>query len=427
MSDTLARICADKWQHIARQKALRSTSQLEAAARAAPPPRGFAAALAKAVAEGRYALIAELKKASPSKGLIRADFDPPSLARAYQAGGAACLSVLTDAPYFQGEDGFLAIARDAVSLPVLRKDFMLDPYQVVEARALGADCILLIMAALADDQAAELEDAARTVDMDVLVEVHDEAELERALRLNARLIGINNRNLKSLKVDLATAERLAPLVPPDREVVCESGLESEADLARMAAIGVRRFLVGESLMRKPNVEAATRALLGKGAGAASAPRLTHFDAEGRAHMVDVSTKAVTERTATAAASVYMQSATLARIMAGDIKKGDVLAVARLAGIMAAKRTPELIPLCHPLALNAVSVDLSCDAARNAVDIVATCRITARTGVEMEALTAASVAALTVYDMCKAIDRGMRISDLRLLHKAGGKSGEFRGS
>lgn len=423
MSDTLARICADKWQHIEHRRALRPLSGLLADAKRASAPRGFADALSRRAAGRGLALIAELKKASPSKGLIRAAFDPPGLARAYEAGGAACLSVLTDTPYFQGEDRFLALAREAVALPVLRKDFMLDPYQVVEARALGADCILLIMAALADDQAAELEAAATELGMDVLVEVHDEAELERALRLKARLIGINNRDLKTLSVDLATSERLAPRVPAGRDVVCESGLETHEDLLRMATIGVRRFLVGEALMRQADVTAATRALLGEGAPPSG--ELTHFDAEGRALMVDVSAKATTERTATAKASVLMQPETLKRIMEGGIKKGDVLAVARLAGIMAAKKTPELIPLCHPLALDAVTLDLSCDSARNAVDIVATCKITARTGVEMEALTAASVAALTVYDMCKAIDRGMRIVDLRLVHKAGGKSGEFQ--
>ena len=423
MSDTLARICADKWQHIQRQKAVRPLAAMLAEAKAASPPRGFGAALARRAAGNGLALIAEIKKASPSKGLIRADFDPPALARAYEAGGAACLSVLTDAPYFQGDDRFLALARDAVALPVLRKDFMLDPYQVMEARALGTDCILLIMAALADDQADELEAAALELGMDVLVEVHDDAELDRALKRKARLIGINNRDLKTLKVDLTISERLAPRVPKDRDVVCESGLERHDDLVRMAAIGVRRFLVGESLMRQPDVTAATHALLG--AGTPTSDGLSHFDAEGRALMVDVSTKSTTERTATAAASVLMQAETLKRIMEGGIKKGDVLSVARLAGIMAAKKTPELIPLCHPLALDAVTLDLTCDPARNAVDIVATCKITARTGVEMEALTAASVAALTVYDMCKAIDRGMRITDLRLVHKAGGKSGEFR--
>jgi indole-3-glycerol phosphate synthase len=425
MSDALARICADKWRLIAKRKAERPVAEVEAAAKAASPPRGFAAALSRAATNG-YALIAELKKASPSKGLIRAEFDPSSLARAYEAGGATCLSVLTDAPYFQGDNAHLVAARAAVALPVLRKDFILDPYQVVEARALGADCILLIMAALADDQAAELEAAATALGMDVLVEVHDEAELTRALKLKVRLIGINNRDLKTLKVELATTERLAPLVPKESDVVCESGLEQPGDLARMARIGVRRFLVGEALMRQPDVTAATRALLARPEAAMlTTGGFTHFDSEGRALMVDVSDKAVTERTATAGASVIMLPETLRQIMAGGIKKGDVLAVARLAGIMAAKRTADLIPLCHPLALTAVTLELDCDPKRNAVHIVATCKLTGRTGVEMEALTAASVAALTVYDMCKAIDRGMRITDLRLLHKAGGKSGEFR--
>jgi cyclic pyranopterin phosphate synthase len=262
--------------------------------------------------------------------------------------------------------------------------------------------------------------------MDVLIEVHDEAELTRALKLKVRLIGINNRDLKTLKVELATTERLAPLVPKESDVVCESGLEQPGDLARMARIGVRRFLVGEALMRQPDVTAATRALLARPEAAMlTTGGFTHFDSEGRALMVDVSDKAVTERTATAGASVIMLPETLRQIMAGGIKKGDVLAVARLAGIMAAKRTADLIPLCHPLALTAVTLELDCDPKRNAVHIVATCKLTGRTGVEMEALTAASVAALTVYDMCKAIDRGMRITDLRLLHKAGGKSGEFR--
>jgi indole-3-glycerol phosphate synthase len=430
MSDALARICAEKWQHVARQRARRPFATVEAAARAAPPPRDFAGALDAAVAAGGFGLIAELKKASPSRGLIRAEFDPTALARAYAAGGAACLSVLTDTPYFQGTDADLGAARAAVALPVLRKDFMLDPYQVLEARALGADCILLIMAALADDQAAELEAQAVALGMAVLVEVHDEAELERALRLRTRLLGINNRNLKTLTVDLATTERLAALAPPGRTLVCESGLERHADLVRMAACGVRRFLVGEALMRAADVAAATRALLGDGAPAL-APKaagvLSHLDAEGRARMVDVSGKEITERTASAGATVLMQPATLARIIEGGIAKGDVLAVARLAGIMAAKRTPELIPLCHPLGLDAVSVELSPDRARGALEIVATCRLNGRTGVEMEALTAAAIAALTVYDMCKAIDRAMRITDLRLLHKAGGRSGEFRGA
>ena len=260
MSDTLKRICQDKRAHVAARKAAMPLASVEEAARAATPPRGFLAALARAVVDG-YGLIAEIKRASPSKGLIRADFDPPQLARAYAAGGATCLSVLTDVPYFQGQDAFLTAARDAVSLPALRKDFMLDPYQIVESRALGADCILLIMAALEDAQARELASAAEGLGMDVLVEVHDEAELDRAIALGARLLGINNRNLKTLKVDVATTERLAPRVPNDRLIVCESGLKTPADLARMAKIGARCFLVGESLMAQEDVAAATRALL----------------------------------------------------------------------------------------------------------------------------------------------------------------------
>ena len=260
MSDVLARICDDKRTEVARRKRERPLSMLEGAVRAAAPPRGFAARLTAAAATG-YGLVAEIKRASPSKGLIRADFDPATLARAYESGGATCLSVLTDTPYFQGADDHLAAARAAVSLPVLRKDFMLDPYQVVESRAIGADCILLIMAALEDGQAAALAAAARDLCMGILVEVHDEAELERAARLEPGLLGINNRNLKTLTVDLATAERLAPLAPATRHIVCESGLRAPSDLARMARAGMRSFLIGESLMSHDDVEAATRALL----------------------------------------------------------------------------------------------------------------------------------------------------------------------
>ncbi len=261
MNDVLARICADKRQHVARRKAARPLATIEAEARAQAAPRGFARRLEAAAAAAGYGLVCEIKKASPSKGLIRADFDPPSLARAYRAGGATCLSVLTDTPYFQGEDVHLAAARAAVPLPALRKDFMLDPYQIAEARALGADCVLLIMAALTDGEARSLEDTARAYGMDVLVEVHDDAELDRALALKARLIGINNRNLKTLAVDVATTERLAPRVPKDRVVVCESGLKTHDDLIRMARAGARCFLVGESLMAQADVTAATRALL----------------------------------------------------------------------------------------------------------------------------------------------------------------------
>jgi indole-3-glycerol phosphate synthase len=261
MIDVLSRICAEKRREVSRRRAAQALAEIEAAAREAPPPRGFIQRLRAARAEGRYGLIAEIKKASPSKGLIRQDFDPPALARAYQAGGATCLSVLTDGPFFQGTDEHLREARAAVELPVLRKDFTLDPYQVAEARALGADCVLLILAALADDEARALEAAAHGWGMDVLIEVHDDAELERALRLESPLIGINNRNLKTLEVDLATTEKLAAKLPADRLAVSESGLYTPEDLARMARAGVGCCLVGESLMRQDDVRVATEALL----------------------------------------------------------------------------------------------------------------------------------------------------------------------
>lgn len=262
MTDVLERICADKRRHIAQRKRQRSEQALLRDARTQSPPRGFRKCLSGRIDRAGVALIAEIKKASPSKGLIRAAFDPPALAKAYQDAGAACLSVLTDGPYFQGRDRDLVDARAAVALPVLRKDFMLDPYQVVEARAIGADCILVIMAALDDQEAAALEAAALDLGMDVLIEVHDRAELERALHLRSPLIGINNRNLKTLTVDLATTENLAAITPSDRELVCESGLRTAEDLVRMAGAGARRFLIGESLMRQADVHGATRALLG---------------------------------------------------------------------------------------------------------------------------------------------------------------------
>lgn len=262
MTDILAQIAEYKRVDVAGRKAARPQAQVEAAAASATPPRGFVTALSAKASPGHLALIAEIKKASPSKGLIRADFDPPALARAYAEGGAACLSVLTDGPSFQGDDAYLVAARAAVTLPCLRKDFLVDPWQVAESRALGADAILVILAMVDDILAAELLSEAARLGMDALVEVHDEVEMDRAGQLGARLVGVNNRDLRTFVTDLAVTERLAAQRPENAQLVTESGIFTRADAERLSHSGAVAMLVGESLMRQPDVTAATRDLLG---------------------------------------------------------------------------------------------------------------------------------------------------------------------
>ena len=263
MPDVLARICSDTMEEVQeRRRAIPMEMLRRRILEAHSPPRGFAAALKDAVAAGRCGLIAEVKKASPSGGLIRPDFDPAAIARAYEHAGATCLSVLTNGPHFQGDAAHLRAARLAITLPVLRKDFMLDPWQIYESRAMGADCVLIIMAAVSNARAVEMEGIARELEMDVLVEVHDRAELDRALGLQTPLIGVNNRNLRTMQTDLQTTEELAPFVPPDHLLITESGIRNADDVHRLGHLGAQCLLVGESLLRQPDLERAVHALLG---------------------------------------------------------------------------------------------------------------------------------------------------------------------
>lgn len=555
MQNMLDRIIAHKAREVENAKVNLPISEIEVQARMASAPRGFVKNIYNTHQSGRAALIAEIKKASPSKGLIREHFDPAALAVAYENGGAACISVLTDVPFFQGHPIYLKEVRSASSLPVLRKDFMIDPYQVVEARAWGADCILVIMAAVDDSMANNLTNVAREWGMDVLIEVHNRQELERALQLDSVLIGINNRNLQTFEIKLEVTEGLAPLIPHDRIVVSESGIFKHEDLTRLSHVGVQTYLVGECLMRQDDVESATRRLLGispletppqpsdqparaeadgsddaedphpvsqanaeshaeklsgakregqkdteddfqaavqelgamigatvgeppeaeaqarrdsavekgtdsladapplAGAGnkiqtsiadaisskdkkvagdaktagdANSTGKLSHVNEAGAAHMVDISAKDSSQRIAVAEGYVTMQPDTLAQIQQNAMKKGDVLSAARLAGIMAAKKTADLIPLCHPLQLTGVDVDFTpFSHPTTGIRVAAKVKVDGKTGVEMEALTAVSVACLTIYDMAKAIDKGMSFSGIRLLEKTGGKSGVYR--
>jgi indole-3-glycerol phosphate synthase len=382
-------------------------------------PRGF---IKKLNNLKKLNLIAEIKKASPSKGLIRKDFDPVELAMCYENGNASCLSVLTDERYFQGHNSYINQIKSNVKLPILRKDFIVDPWQIKESRSLGADCILLIMAALSLDDALLLENEAMDYGMDVLAETHTIEEIHMANKLKTKLIGINNRNLKTMEVDINTSLLLKKHIDPNKIIVAESGLKNHADLLLFKKNNIHNFLIGESLMKQQNHNSSNKKIIRS--IKLKQDKLTHFDEDGNPSMVDINSKDMTKRIAIATGKIKMQSETLKKILNIKIKKGDVLTIAKIAGIMAAKKTEQLIPLCHSIPLSYVNVDLSPDTDNSCVNIRAEASLVGKTGVEMEAFTAVTIASLTIYDMCKSIDREMEITDIKLIHKSGGKSGEF---